>query len=229
MDDPDLSPAEHAAALQGLARVHRLTGTVGRLLQPIERLARRLEVRQLTVMDVGCGDGLMLRNLARRAARQGLVLRLIGCDFSSRALELCEQQAAAENLAIELRQVDITTAPLPDTADVIINSLFLHHFSEPQVIAILQQFSGHARELVMIEDLLRTRLGYSLCWLGVHLLTRSRVVHIDGLLSVRAAFSMPEIKLLLTQAGMSGADIYKHWPERFMVQWSPTAGALDVP
>lgn len=227
MDDPGLDDAEHLAALQGLARVHRLTGTTRRLWQPIQRLFRERDTRQLSIMDVGCGDGLLLRKLAGRAARRGLSLRLIGCDFSSRALELCQRAAAAENLSIELHQVDVTSAPLPDSADVIINSLFLHHFSEVQVKAILQLFRAQARELVVIEDLLRSRLGYGLCWLGVHLLTRSRVVHIDGLLSVRAAFSMAEMQALLRESGMSTAAIYKHWPERFMVVWSPAAGGMD--
>lgn len=228
MDDPNLSEAEHLAALQGLARVHRLTGTAGRLWRPIERLFHEQNARQLSIMDVGCGDGLLLRKLARRATAKGLSLRLIGCDFSPRALDLCQREAAAENLAIELHQVDVTSASLPHAADVIINSLFLHHFSEPQVIAILQQFRAQARGLVVVEDLLRSRLGYGLCWLGVHLLTRSRVVHVDGLLSVRAAFSMSEMQPILQQAGMSSAKIYKHWPERFMFEWSPAAGGIDA-
>lgn len=228
MDDPSLSAAEHVAALQGLARVHRLTGTAARLWRPIKQLLHAQPTRQLSVMDVGCGDGLMLRKLARRATAEGLSLRLIGCDFSSRALELCQRGANSEKLSIELHQVDVTNAPLPHTADVIINSLFLHHFSEAQVKIILQQFRGHAQRLVVIEDLLRTRLGYGLCWLGVHLLTRSRVVHVDGLLSVRAAFSMAEMQTLLHQADMSTAKLYPHWPERLMVEWSPADGAPDA-
>lgn len=228
MDDPGLGDAEHAAALQGLARVHILTGTAGRLWRPIERLYRKRKTRQLSIMDVGCGDGILLRKLARRAARRGLSLRLIGCDFSPRAIELCQRGAAADKLSIELHQVDVTSAPLPVSADVVINSLFLHHFSEAQVKAILQQFRTHARELVVIEDLLRSRLGYGLCWAGVHLLTRSRVVHVDGLLSVRAAFSMAEIQAVLREAGMSTAKLYRHWPERFMVEWSPAGGDMDA-
>lgn len=228
MDDPNLGEAEHRAALQGLARVHRLTGTAGRLWRPIERLFHERNTRQLSVMDVGCGDGLLLRKLARRATAKGLTLRLIGCDFSPRALHLCQRDAAADNLAIELHQVDVTSASLPHGADVIINSLFLHHFSDMQVIAIMQQFRAQARRLVVVEDLLRSRLGYGLCWLGVHLLTRSRVVHVDGLLSVQAAFSMPEMQSVLQQAGMSTAKIYKHWPERFMVEWSPVVGDMDA-
>lgn len=228
MDDPSLSDAEHVAALQGLARIHRLTGTVGRFWRSIERLCRAQPTRQLSVMDVGCGDGLLLRKLARRADIEGLSLRLIGCDFSSRALERCQREATADNLSIELHQLDVTNDPLPQPADVIINSLFLHHFSDAQVIEILQHFRVQARKLIVIEDLLRTPLGYGLCWLGTRLLTRSHVVHVDGLLSVRAAFSMAEMQALLRQAGMSDANIYKHWPERFMVEWSPVAGEADA-
>ena len=228
MDDPSLGDAEHVAALLGLARVHRLTGTADRLWRPIERLFREQATQQLSVMDVGCGDGLLLRTLARRAKAKGLSLRLIGCDFSNRALDFCKWGAAGDNLEIELHQVDVTTDSLPHGADVIINSLFLHHFSDEQVTAIVRQFRDRARRMVLIEDLLRTRLGYGLCWLGVHMLTRSRVVHVDGLLSVRAAFSMAEMHAVLQRTDMSHAKIYKHWPERFMIEWTPAVGDRDA-
>lgn len=89
--------------------------------------------------------------------------------------------------------------------------------------------STAARRLVLIEDLLRSRLGYALCWAGVRLLTRSQVVHVDGPLSVRAAFTMQEIKGLLDQAHWSGAQLVHRWPERFVIQYRPhqTAAAFD--
>lgn len=120
--------------------------------------------------------------------------------------------------------MDVTTQPLPTTADVVINSLFLHHFEPADVVRILASMSAASQRLVIIEDLLRSRLGYALCWLGVRLLTRSKVVHIDGPLSVRAAFTLDEIGELLSQAAWSNARLAQRWPERFVIQYqSPQA------
>jgi hypothetical protein len=73
--------------------------------------------------------------------------------------------------------------------------------------------------MVLIEDLKRSRLGFALSWAGTRLLSRSRIVHIDGLLSVQAAFSIPEISRIVDRSKLSGASIREHWPERFTIKW----------
>ncbi len=194
MDDPALDAHEHLAALHGLQRIHALSGTLGRLWRPLQQLIQANRLSQLSVMDVGCGDSLLLRQLYRKAQNHGCSLHLIGCDFSSRALELSRLACRREQLPIELYQVDVTQQTLPIAADVVINSLFLHHFDCSDVVRILDLMSNAARRLVLIEDLMRSRLGYALCWAGVRLLTRSKVVHVDGPLSVQAAFTVKQMR-----------------------------------
>jgi len=217
MDDPSLAAAEHVAALRGLRRVHRVSGTVGHLWNPIQRLIATERLKQLSVMDVGCGDGWILRQLWRRARREGCELQLHGCDFSPRALEVCQQACAAEAIPIHLLHLDVTQEPLPKPVDVIVNSLFLHHFSNAEVSQLLTQFANTAGRLWVVEDLIRSSLGYGLCVAGVRALTRCRVVHVDGPLSVKAAFTLPEMRELLLGAGLQTAQLVKCWPERMLI------------
>ncbi len=222
MDDPSLGEVEHTRALSALARVHWLTGTTNRLwakLLPLLKQQSRQE--PLRVMDVGCGDGFVLRQLTMRARSAGYHLLPIGCDFSERALAMAVKGAEGDNLSLELHCVDVTRQVLPVVADVVFCSLFLHHFREQEVVEILKKFSTAARHLILVEDLLRSPLGYYVCWIGVHLLTRSRVVHVDGLLSVRAAFTMAEMGNILKQAGVRNGKLHKHWPERLFIEWKP--------
>ncbi len=228
MDDPALGGDEHAQALRGLARVHRLTGTAQRLWRSIRRRLELSDSAPLRVMDVGCGDALLLRQLFRLARRDGVSLQPIGCDFSSRALELAAAAASRQEVPLELHQVDVTSQALPGPADIVLCSLFLHHFSEAQVVDILRQLAAAAQRLVILEDLLRSQLGYCLCWIGVHGLSRSRVVHVDGLRSVRAAFTIAEVRGLLASAGLQSAAVTKHWPERWFVEWSPESQHTDA-
>jgi hypothetical protein len=58
--------------------------------------------------------------------------------------------------------------------------------------------------------------------MGVHLLSRSPVVHFDGPQSVRAAFSVKEAIEIAAQAGMKPSTVRKHWPERFLLRWDAT-------
>ncbi len=114
------------------------------------------------------------------------------------------------------------TDGLPGRYDIVCCSLFVHHLEEPQAVALLTAMRESAEKLVVVSDLLRTRLGYALCWIGTRLLTRSPVVHTDGLLSVRAALSLDEARGLAAKAGLQNARFERQWPQRFLMTWSPS-------
>jgi hypothetical protein len=96
-------------------------------------------------------------------------------------------------------------------------SLFLHHLGEEQAVDLLRKMAGAARSLVLVSDLRRSRLAYWMAWLGCRLLSRSHVVHVDGPLSVAAAFTTDEALGLAQMAGLKGAQISCSWPQRFLV------------
>jgi hypothetical protein len=73
--------------------------------------------------------------------------------------------------------------------------------------------------MVLINDLIRSRLGYVLAYLGTRILTGSKIVRYDGPQSVRAAFTIPEAQQLAEQAGLQNAAISRHWPARFLLRW----------
>ena len=111
---------------------------------------------------------------------------------------------------------------LPDGYDAVINSLFLHHLSEADAVALLARLKAQVG-MVVISDLLRSRRGWCLTWLAVRLISRSPVVHRDGPQSVRAAYSLGEITRLAEQAGLQGARVRSFWPDRFVLGWkAPT-------
>src|SRR5439155_9017041 len=95
--------------------------------------------------------------------------------------------------------------------DVVMCSLFLHHLSDEQAPVLLRAMADAAGSLVLINDLRRSRLGYTLAWLGCRLLTRSPIVHVDGPRSVAAAFSPEEALRIAERAGLHGATISRHW------------------
>jgi len=221
MDDPD----QHDHALRGLMRIHQFSGLVNRFWKPIEQHlktnAQRSSDAPLRVMDVGCGDAYLLRQIGRKAKAAGLAVELVGADMSAVALGLAKQKAAAAGLDLQTHQVNILTEELPP-ADIITNSLFLHHFTEDQIVAVLKKFKNATKKQMIVEDLRRTSLGYVLCYVASHLLTRSPIVHYDGMRSVEGALSIIELEELMKQAGLDSAQVTRRWPERFVIHWMPS-------
>ncbi len=221
MDDPELDPVLHAQALAGLRRINRFSRTAAALWKPMEAFARA-RAQPVRVLDVACGGGDVAIALARRALRAGLPIEVCGCDMSPVALDYARAEAAACGVQIEFFPADVLAAPLPRGFDVICTTLFLHHLDDQDVVRLLRSIREASPSLLLASDLLRSRLGYHLCQVGVHMLTRSPVCHKDGPLSVRAAFTCDEMQELARQAGLGNTRITRHWPQRFLLQWAPS-------
>jgi hypothetical protein len=81
------------------------------------------------------------------------------------------------------------------------------------------RIARRADQLVLVNDLIRSPLGYGLAWAGTQLLSRSWVVHTDGPLSVQGAFQLAEVAAMAERAGLQGARLQRCWPERFLLSW----------
>ena len=63
-----------------------------------------------------------------------------------------------------------------------------------------------SRRGIVINDLHRGRLGLLGAWLAGRFLTRSRYTRDDSPLSVRRAWTLPEVEALLRRAGLEPVD-----------------------
>jgi hypothetical protein len=219
MDDPALPVRQHDHALRGLARLNAISRS-HRLLWPrLRTLARRSE-GPLQVLDVASGAADLPVRLDRVARNVGVRLRWILTDRSPHALAHALGRARQAGLDCRAVQVDAVREPLP-RADVVINSLFLHHFDQEDVVRILRGMREAARQAVGVTDLRRTSLALGLVWLGSRLVTRSPVVHHDATASVRAAHEPGEVRNLTERAGMTGACVEVVDPVRWRLWWAP--------
>jgi 2-polyprenyl-3-methyl-5-hydroxy-6-metoxy-1,4-benzoquinol methylase len=218
MDDPALDPREHRRALAGLARINRWTGSAGLLWPTIREEARRLG-RSLRLLDVATGSGDIPVSFAQRAHRRNIDLNVSGCDVSETAVAAAKRRAAEANVKATFFQHDVLTAPLPTGYDIVLASLFLHHLTEDEAIRVLKAMADAAGRMVVISDLSRSSFNTGLVWIGCRLLSRSPVVHFDGPVSVKAAFTPTEAAELATRAGLTGATVTPRFPCRWLLTW----------
>ena len=217
MDDPELDPALHEEALVALARINRVSLTDRRVSREVVRLWRAGE-RPVRVLDVGCGDADVLVRVGLRARARGIDVELHGCDLSEVALARARTRAAAAGVALELSRIDVTREPLPAGGFSLVTcSLFLHHLPEDAAATLLGRMAAAGRRM-LVQDLRRTRLGFLLAWAGVNGLTRSPIARVDGLRSVRAAFTRPEAERLCERAGLPNARVATCWPQRLLIR-----------
>jgi 2-polyprenyl-3-methyl-5-hydroxy-6-metoxy-1,4-benzoquinol methylase len=202
-----------------LRRINRISLVAGRLWKDVAELAAGRDGKPLRVLDLGCGGGDVLVAVGVRARKSGVAVELHGCDVSAFALD--EATRAAEEAGVTLRthRRDVVRHGPPSGFDLVTASLFLHHLDHSQGVRLLRGMADAAALGVLVQDLRRTALGYGLAWVGVHTLTRSDVVRVDGLLSVRAALTSEEARALCREAGLEAATVRAAWPQRFVLSW----------
>ena len=160
----------------------------------------------------------MVLSLKRRAMKEGVKLHMEGCDLHPGAIEYANQRAREANLDVGFFLHDATNSAIPAVFDLVCSSLFLHHLSNREAAAFLRRLDASGKT-IFVQDLLRSRLGYLMALAATKAVTRSPVVHVDGPRSVRAAFSLGEIREAVRVAGLEGAKIERCWPERFSLAW----------
>ncbi len=219
MDQPGLDAGAHATALRGLRRINQLSRSAAIVWPALARLGAR-RGGPTRVLDLATGGGDVPIALARRAAVSGLDIRIDGCDISPVAVEFARRNAEDAGVPTRFFRLNVLEEPIPDRYDAVTCSLFLHHLADDEAVGVLRKMAEATGELVLVNDLIRCRLGYGLAWAGCRLLSRSPIVRHDGPASVDAAFSLAEAEELARRAGLVGARLTRHWPFRFLLSWS---------
>lgn len=215
MDDPTLDADQHRHALAGLARINRWTRS-GHVFWPrLKQLAQQSK-KPLRVLDLATGSGDIPLSLTRLARKHSVELVVEGCDISDIALSVARQQAPD----CRFFQRDLLAEAIPTGYDVVLSSLFLHHLETPDVVRLLANVKAAEPRMILMSDLVRGRLNYGLVWLASRIFSRSSVVHIDGPLSIRAAFTRGELLQLTQEAGLEGVTIRSTPPCRMLLEWT---------
>ena len=143
-------------------------------------------------------------------------LEISGCDMSDLAVQHASAHAAKAGASVRFFRHDVLADPLPEGFDVLTSSLFLHHLDEPEAVELLRRVR-QAGELVLVDDLVRSPWGWLLAYVGIRILSRSKVAHVDGPLSVEGAFTCDEVRELTRQAGWPESEVTPRFPCRFLL------------
>ena len=215
MDAADLDPAVYEQVLHDLARVNRWTFTA----HPVLAFMRRAigEAKSFRLIDVGFGDGDILRAIARWARRRGIQADLVGVDLNEKSVRAA-RAATPPEMAIDYRAGDYRDQDGP--FDFVISSQVTHHMTDDQLMTFLRYMEAEARMGWLICDLHRhgfAHWGYPIL---ARLMRVHRIVREDGQLSIARSFRPAEWQALLAEAGIpqGAARIVRRFPFRLCVE-----------
>lgn len=215
MDDPDLDPGVYAKVLKDLARVNRWTLAARPTLAFVSRAVGN--DKRFSLLDVGFGQGDMLRTVARWARRRRVKAALVGIDLNSKSMAAAEAATPA-SWGIAFRTGDYRDLAGP--FDVIVSSLVAHHMTDQELTDFIRYMEANSRRGWMINDLHRHALAYKAYPLLTRLLGVHAIVREDGTLSIARSFRAPEWRSILAVAGLppGAARITRHFPFRLCVE-----------
>lgn len=220
MDAADLDPAVYAAILTDLAQVNRWTFAARPTLDFVARAVGARD--RFTLLDVGFGDGDLLRAVARWASSRGIRAILTGVDLNPRSAAIAHTATPCD-VPIDYLTGDyrahVEAAEQHGGFDLIVSSLVAHHMTPDELRSFLRVMEDRARIGWHINDLHRHRFAY----LGFPLLARLMrwhpIVREDGQLSIARAFRPAEWPPVLADAGL-GAEVrvQRSFPFRICVE-----------
>jgi 2-polyprenyl-3-methyl-5-hydroxy-6-metoxy-1,4-benzoquinol methylase len=211
MDAEDLDAQTYAAVVHDLAKVNTLT--IAR--RPTINFLKSLRTKRLRILDVGFGDGDMLRAIAHWARRNAVDATLVGIDLNPRSA-IAAKQATSNHLNIDYRTGDYADLA-GEQWDVILSSLVAHHMTHEQLIAFIRFMDAHAKAGWFINDLHRHGFAYLGFPLLAAIMRWHPIVRHDGQLSIARSYRPNEWPAILDEADVSGATISRNFPFRLCV------------
>jgi SAM-dependent methyltransferase len=210
MDGADLDPHLLAGDLLNLEALNRFFGGRDVIRRRVMPLVSRLATGgAVTVLDLGSGSGDLCRVLVDECRKDGRAVQLLSLDAHPQIQAFARERCGNTYPEIRFVRGDARRLPLADASvDLVLCTLALHHFTEPDARAVLSEMRRVARQYAVVSDLCRSRTAYAGVWAATRL-TANPMTRMDGPVSVRRAFTRPELLELAAAAGWTNPTLYR--------------------
>ncbi len=193
MDDPHLSEVSLEAVLGDINRVNALLGGNRITFKALDKFTELHPRKKYRILDAGCGDGTLLREVGLYFSKRGIETDLLGIDISEKSIQLARRKHAdMKNISFE--QADLFHLdPKTHKCDLLLCTLTLHHFREEDIPKLLARLSAVAKRGVIVNDLDRNKIAYLLFKLFSMLTMKTDIAKQDGLVSIRRGFTKNDL------------------------------------
>ena len=170
--------------------------------------------KTITIVDLGCGNGDILRDIAKFGRKNNYSFKLIGIDANLAAINYAKE-LSKEYSELSFKTIDILSEDFKkESYDIVLCTLFLHHFKNEELISFLKTTIEKATIGVVVNDLHRHKLAYYLFKL-IGFFIKNKMVRQDGLISVLRAFKRKDLENISTQIKVHFSIQWK-WAFRYL-------------
>jgi len=218
MDDFLLHGEELRSALDQIAKINQLLGGNNLTLSATKKLLKKAGItKTITIADIGCGNGDMLRMLANYGKKNDINFKLIGVDANAFTINYAKTLSTAYS-NIEYLCLDIFSEDFDELKyDLVLCTLTLHHFSNEQILNIITTFNKNAALGVVVNDLHRSKLAYRLFQIICFVFNLNSMSREDGLVSILRGFRKKELEAFSKKLNLKNYTISWKWAFRY--QW----------
>lgn len=218
MDDFNLQGDELEITLKDLDKINKWLGGNKITLQGVKELLHSHPVDQpVHIIDVGCGNGAMLREIATWGRSTDYEMKLTGIDANAHAIGIAER-ASEYFPEIKYKAQNVFSKWYKkQTYDIVLCTLTLHHFQNNEIEELLDTFYRQARLGVVINDLHRSKQAYILFKAFCKVFINNKIAKEDGLTSILRGFKKKDLKNFA--AGIPAKKQKIRWKWAYRYQW----------
>jgi 2-polyprenyl-3-methyl-5-hydroxy-6-metoxy-1,4-benzoquinol methylase len=213
MDADNIPFADMAQTLKELNIINTRLGGHAITLKGLQSFLQNKDA--ITVCEIGCGGGDNLFAVYKYCLKKNIPVNFIGVDMNAECIAFAKQQYPQLNC--EWICSDYAVATMAQQPDIVFSSLFCHHFTDKQMVSMLQWLQKNSRKGFFINDLHRHWLAYYLIKYITRFFSKSYLVKNDACLSVSRGFKKKEWLQLFQQAGLTNYRVSWKWAFRFLV------------
>ncbi|CAN5192403.1 class I SAM-dependent methyltransferase [soil metagenome] len=215
MDDLNCDGEVVDQTLHELEFINRWLGGNAVTLEGVKHLVKD-EKETLTIVDLGCGGGDMLKLLANWGRKSGQTLRLIGIDANPNIIEFakdnCKTYPEISFETLNIFSEDFQTRRY----DIVMGTLFYHHFTQDELVNFFSKLKLQVRIGIIINDIHRHWLAFHSIRLLTKFFSKSSMVRFDAPLSVLRAFTHQEMTDILTLSDLAPYSLKWRWAFRWL-------------
>ena len=218
MDDLLCSGEVVHQTLRELEIINRLLGGNYVTISGVKALLKNKPAKDMiTVADLGCGGGDILKLVATWGRKNKLNLQLTGVDANPNIISFARKNSESFP-EIEYQDVNIFSDEFREKKyDLILATLFTHHFNEEELISILDSAHRQAKIGIVINDIHRHWFAYHSIHMLTKIFSKSKMVKYDAPLSVLRSFKKVELQSILHKAGIKNYQLKWKWAFRWQL------------